>query len=807
MKVYHNSEAIDIKSRLPVIPLRDVVVFPHMIYPLLVGREFTVKALEEGMRRDKQVLLVAQRSASTDQPGASDLYSVGVVARVLQVLKMPNATLKVLVEGIVRAEVDEVETLTGHLSARIRLVLPEAEERDLGLEALSRSISEKFTEYVRLNKRIPDDVLVSLASIEKYHQRADTIAAHILHKVEIKQRILEALTAKDQFHVLGEVLTEEIEILRLEQELEGTVRESMSRSQREFYLQQQLKAIKDELGQGEEAGADVDDLYDKLETGDYPEQVKAKAEEELKKLSKMHPFSAEASVVRSYIDWLLCLPWGKLSKDRTDFKEVRSILDGDHFGLEKPKKRIIEHLAVMKLAGKVKGPILCLVGPPGVGKTSVGRSIARALGREFVRMSLGGMHDEAEIRGHRRTYIGALPGRIIQSLKKAGSSNPVFLLDEVDKLGKDFRGDPSSALLEVLDPEQNTTFTDNYLEVEFDLSNVLFITTANNVNSIPLPLKDRMETISLPGYLDFEKAEIARQYLVPKLRKELGLSGVQITFDDAALQELIRYYTRESGVRELERQLSSMLRKHAVKMAEGERSKKVVFNQRSVQTLLGARKYVGTTVRTEPTPGYAVGLAWTEVGGEVLPVEVATMKGKSKLTLTGSLGEVMRESGTAALSYIRQHAADFGLAEDFFEHLELHVHFPEGAVPKDGPSAGITVLSAVVSAVTGIPCRVDTAMTGEITLTGDVLPIGGLNEKLLAAKRLGITRLVLPDKNRKTVEELPTDLVKGLTLQYVKTAKEVLLLTLVSSPFVKKTAAQRRISSGSALKSRAHTAR
>jgi ATP-dependent Lon protease len=758
-----------------------VVIFPHMIYPLLVGREFTIKALQEAMVHDKQILLIAQRSSSIDDPKAADLFQIGVVARILQVMKMPNGTLKVLVEGLVRGRIKSISTSGEFISCRVDLMARADEKFDRETEALSRAVAEQFAEYVRLNRRIPDEVLVSVASITEYDQQADTIAAHLLHKVETKQRVLETESIKQEFLVLSEVLKEEIEILNIEHKIDGSVRESMTRGQREMYLQQQLKAIKDELGQADDAGAEVDDLYGKLDVGEYPDHVVAKAEEEIRKLSKMHPFSAEAGVVRTYVEWLLNIPWSAKTKDRTDFKEVKSILDGDHYGLEKPKQRILEHLAVIRLAAKVKGPILCLVGPPGVGKTSVGRSIARAMGRKFVRMSLGGIHDEAEIRGHRRTYIGALPGRIIQSIKKAESVNPVFLLDEVDKIGRDFRGDPASALLEVLDPEQNSTFTDNYLEVEYDLSDVLFVTTANSTATIPPPLRDRMEIIRLPGYLDFEKAAIARDFLLPKLKQETGLDKVTFDVQAGFINEVIRYYTRESGVRELERQLSAILRKMALSVAEGKRLRKAILNVGRVHRLLGQRKYIDTNVKPEPPIGYAIALAWTEFGGEILPVEVVPMKGKAKLTLTGSLGDVMQESGQAAMSYIRNAAARFGLEDNFFENLELHVHIPEGAVPKDGPSAGVSLLTALVSALTEIPARVDIAMTGEITLTGDVLPVGGLNEKLLAAKRLEI---IVPARNEKDIVDLQPALLEGLKLHYVRQVSEVLKLALTRSPFV-----------------------
>ncbi len=785
MKLSHNAEEIDVAQVLPVIPLRDVVIFPHMIYPLLVGRSFTINALQAAMADNRQVMLVAQRAANIDNPRQSEMYQVGLIARVLQVMKMPNGTLKVLVEGLVRAEIQSMVEEDGYLKAGLQIIPPDTAENDREIEALSRSVNEQFSEYVRLNRRLPDEVLVSVASIEHYHQQADTIAAHLLQKIEIKQRLLEAFKVRKQFEILSEVLKEEVEILRIEQRIDGTVRESMSRSQREFYLQQQLKAIKDELGQFDEPGAEVDDVYSRLDSNEYPDEVRAKAEEEAKKLSKMHPYSAEAAVVRSYLDWLLDLPWNDFTEDRTEFSQVKQILDSDHYGLEKAKKRIVEHLAIIKLAGQVKGPILCLVGPPGVGKTSVGRSIARAMGRRFVRMSLGGVHDEAEIRGHRRTYIGALPGRILQAVKKAGSANPVFLLDEVDKLGKDFRGDPASALLEVLDPEQNNTFTDNYLEVEFDLSNILFVTTANSMATIPPALRDRMEIIRLPGYLDFEKLAIARDYLLPKLKSEMGMKALNISFDEDAYYDIIRNYTREAGVRELERQLGAVLRKSAVKLAEGSKVRHFRYSRRKVAALLGAPKYADTNLKTQPTVGYAIGLAWTEMGGDVMPVEVALMRGKGKLTLTGSLGDVMQESAAAALSFVREYAARFGLNDNFFENLELHVHIPEGSVPKEGPSAGVTLLTAFISVLTGIPVRSDIAMTGEVTLTGDVLAVGGLNEKLLAAKRLGIKEIIVPAKNRKDIAELQSDLVKGLKIHYVRSVKQMLGLSLVRNPFVK----------------------
>jgi ATP-dependent Lon protease len=785
MKHKHNTETIDIRSRLPVVPLRDVVVFPHMIFPLLVGRKMTVNALQEAMVRDKQLFLMAQKSPVTESPTPDDLYPIGVVARVLQVMKMPNGTLKVLVEGLVRGEVVRLSAGSGFLTARIEVIAEDKTGYDKETEALSRKVSELFADYIRMNRRIPDEALVSVASIDDYSQLADIIAAHILHKMDVKQSLLGCFSVRERFQILADVLREEVEILRLEQQIDGNVRDSMSRNQREMYLQQQLKAIKDELGQADDQSADVEDLLAQLSSRPYPEAVRDRAEEEIKRLSRMHPYSAESGVVRGYVEWLLALPWDVTTGDRTDFSEVQSILDGDHFGLEKAKKRIVEHLAVIRLAGKVKGPILCLVGPPGVGKTSVGKSIARAMGRKFVRMSLGGIHDEAEIRGHRRTYIGAMPGRIVQSLKKTESANPVFLLDEVDKIGKDFRGDPAAALLEVLDPEQNSTFSDNYLELECDLSSILFVTTANTIGPIPPALRDRMEIIRLPGYLDFEKVAIARDFLFPKLKKEMGLQKVKIDLREDALREIIRFYTRESGVRELERQLAAMLRKTAVGLANGKRVRSAMYNRARVNRLLGPRKYVDTDLKTKPTVGYAVGLAWTEMGGEALPVEVVPMKGKSNLTLTGSLGEVMRESAAAALSYIRKQADRFELPNDFYEKLDIHVHIPEGATPKDGPSAGITLTVAMLSSLTGIPVRTDIAMTGEITLTGDVLPIGGLNEKLLAAKRNGITEVVIPEKNRKDVVELPAELLDGLSLRFVRQIDDVIKLVMTEQPYIR----------------------
>lgn len=787
MKINYGEEKIDLKTSLPVLPLRDIVIFPHMIYPLLVGRQFTISALQESMVLDKHIFLCSQTSPSIENPGRDDLHQTGVVARILQVMKLPNGTLKVLVEGLIRARIKTFKKSGSYFTARIQ-ILPIDKSRDKETEALSRMVGELFTQYVRMNRRVPEEILLSVSAIEDYQRQADTIGAHLLLKMEHKQEVLEKETVKEQLSKLSEILRSEIEILQLEQKIDGTVRESLSKDQKEFYLKQQLKAIKDELGQGDDGSNEVEDLLDKLDQSKAPIEVKEKAEEEINKLSRMHPYSAESAVVRGYVDWILGLPWGKYTEDQKEFKKVKKILDGDHYGLEKAKKRILEHLAVVKVAGRVKGPILCLVGPPGVGKTSVGRSIARALNRRFVRMSLGGIHDEAEIRGHRRTYIGSLPGRIIQLVKKAGSSNPVFLLDEVDKIGRDFRGDPASALLEVLDPEQNNAFSDNYLEVDFDLSRALFITTANSTAGIPPALLDRMEMIRLPGYLEHEKLQIFLNYLLPKVKEELGLVKYKIEFTDSAILEIVREYTKESGVRELERKLNEVLRKVTQEVAEGSRKRTFKFGVKKVNQLLGAPKYLATDIKLKPEPGYAVGLAWTETGGEVLPIEVSLMKGKGKLTLTGKLGEVMQESAAAALSYIRSRAPRFGLSEDFFDELEMHLHVPEGAVPKDGPSAGITLVCAILSALTRKTIKGKLAMTGEITLTGDVLPIGGLNEKLLAAKRTGIVEVMIPFRNKKDLPELPKELKTGLKIHLVKRIDEAILTAFGKHPVLKETA-------------------
>ncbi|MEE9441587.1 MAG: endopeptidase La [candidate division Zixibacteria bacterium] len=774
MRYMHNNEKLEIKPHLPVIPLRDVVVFPYMIYPLLIGRQMTVNALQEAMVRDKLIFLVAQKSPSVDRPTKSDLYSVGVISRVLQVMKLPNGTIKVLVEGLLRARLMSLKKTGGYQTARIHVIEPERNIEDTETEALARRVLDLFNDYVHLNRRIPNEVITQLANVSDHRRLADTISAQLVQKNNQKQHILESESIKEQLYSLIDLLTSEIEILKLEQRIDGTVRESLSRSQREYYLQQQMKAIKEELGQFDDTSNEIDELYLKLEELDPPEPVRARAEDEIKKLSRMHPYSAEAGVVRGYLDWILILPWNVRTQDRTNFKKVQKILDDDHYSLEKPKKRIMEHLAVLKMAGKVRGPILCLVGPPGVGKTSLGKSVARALDRKFVRMSLGGIHDEAEIRGHRRTYIGSLPGRIIQSIKKAGSANPVFLLDEVDKIGADFRGDPAAALLEVLDPEQNIAFSDNYLELDFDLSEVLFITTANTLHEIPIPLQDRMEIIRLPGYLEFEKVGIARQFLIPKIKEQLSIKHIGIKIPRKTLTSIIQDYTRESGVRELERKLTAIFRNITLKEVTRKKHRSYKLEPKDIVKLIGQPTYQFSEVPEKAEPGYAIGLAWTETGGEILPIEVALISGQHKLTMTGKMGEVMQESATAALTYIRANAERFGIDGKIINDTEIHIHIPEGAIPKEGPSAGITMIAAMISAFTGKSVTTNIAMTGEISLSGDIIPVGGLNEKLLAAKRVGINEIIVPYKNAKEISELPKDLTKGLKLRKVKKVNQAL---------------------------------
>ncbi len=770
----YGTEKVRINEFLPVLPVRDTIVFPYMVYPMIVGRQFSLDALQESMVRDKQILLLAQREKEIESPQSDDLYKFGTISRILQVMKLSNGTMKVLMEGIGRARVKRLSMGDGFIGSYVKMAIDVEDADAPRLEALSRAVVAHFTDYVTLNRRLPDEVLSYTTEVDDPSKLADVIAAHLQLPIDTKQAILETVRVGKRLELLIQQMTAEIEILKLEQEIDTGVRESLNKTQREFYLQHQLKVIKEELGQGEDAG-DTSEYEDKLKKGDYPKEVRAKAREEIKRLSRMHSHSAEANVIRGYLDWLLELPWEKRTKDRTNFKRVEKILDGEHYGLDKAKKRILEHLAVIKLSEKVKGPILCLVGPPGVGKTSLGRSIANALGRKFARMSLGGMRDEAEIRGHRRTYIGALPGRIIQMLKKVKSSNPVFLLDEVDKIGADFHGDPASALLEVLDPEQNSTFQDHYLEVEYDLSEILFVTTANTTSGIPRPLLDRMEIIELPGYLEFEKVKIAQEFLVPKQIEECGLKEYKINISPAVLTALIKDYTRESGVRELERKIGSIFRQVAQKIARGDKRRSYTITKKSLSEYLGIRKF-HVTERGAPMAGKAIGLAYTRAGGEILPVEVSLTDGSGRITLTGKLGDVMQESARAALTYMKAHSKRLKIKNETLKQFDVHLHLPEGAVPKDGPSAGSTILVALVSAFTNIIPARHLAYTGEITLSGEILPVGGLNAKLLAALRAGITSVVVPAANKPDIEDLPKELTAKLEILYVRKASQVLKL-------------------------------
>ncbi len=770
--IYRDGEEINIQKRLPILPLKDMVIFPFMVYPLLIGRQMSVNALQEAMVIDRQIFLCTQKDPNIEEPQTTDLNRTGVVARILQLMKLPNGAIKILVEGLVRARARRITEKDGFYRTEVKIIDFAPIQSTLENEALLRNLITQFHEYVRLNRRLPEEILSTLSNIDDSQRLADTISAHIIHRPDVKQKILEATDLRYQLLELSTLLSSEIEILKLEQKIDGSVKDNLSKSQREFYLQQQLKVIKEELGESEDSIEDIE-LEKKLKKAKLTKEAQKKVESEINKLKKMHPFSAEAAVVRNYLDWIANIPWQIRTEDRSDIKDVRKILDGDHYGLDKAKQRIFEHLAVIRLAKKVKGPILCFVGPPGVGKTSLGRSIASALDRKFVRMSLGGVRDEAEIRGHRRTYIGSIPGRIIQSVRTAGSSNPVFLLDEIDKLSRDFHGDPAAALLEVLDPEQNHTFVDHFVEVEFDLSDILFITTANTLSGIPPALIDRMEIIRLPGYLEFEKINIAKDYLIPKLLVEHGLDKIKIEFSRYALQHIIRNYTRESGVRELERKLKAVFRKIAEEVVLKPKSKQFKVDKKKVEEFLGVPDYLEPEQYNDPRVGVAIGLAWTQFGGEVLPVEVAIMKGESKLQLTGKLGKVMQESAQAALSYVRENAQKFDIDPEFFSDLEIHVHIPEGAVDKDGPSAGITVATAIISALTHKPVKTQVAMTGEITLRGDVLQIGGLNEKILAAKRSRITNVIIPEKNRKDLKEMPRELKKNMNFIPVKDYSEV----------------------------------
>ncbi len=775
--IKRGDEVFEIDDRLPLLPLRDVVIFPYMTIPLLVGRVPSVNAIEEAVASDRIIFVATQKRPEIADPTRDELYRVGTVVRVLQLSRHPNGTMRVLVEGICRAKVRRFHI--GKDIYYVNIALMQEESRSSSqVEALMRSVVSYFGEYVRLSKRISDEIFMTVSNMTDPTCLTHTIAAHLFLKVNAKQEILEIEDVTERLKALCRTLASEVEILKLERKIEGQVRSQVHKNQKEFYLNEQLKAIRKELGHQNEFSNELDELAQQIKKVKMPKEVHEKTMKELDRLGKMSFMSPEATVVRNYIDWLVSLPWSERTEDNLDIEAVEKVLNEDHYGLQKVKERILEYIAVLKLTGSLKGPIVCFVGPPGVGKTSLGKSIARALGRKFVRMSLGGVRDEAEIRGHRRTYIGSMPGRIIQSLRRAGSMNPLFLLDEVDKLGVDFRGDPASALLEVLDPEQNCTFTDHYLEVEFDLSQVMFITTANVLHTIPPALQDRMEILRLPGYLEYEKSAIAKHFLVPKQRKANGLGDTDFRFTAEALRSMITEYTREAGVRNLEREIASVCRKVAKRKAAGKTKKKIVITKKKLQEYLGVPKFIDSLVEQKARTGIATGLAWTEAGGDVLTVEVIVLPGKGELLLTGKLGEIMRESGHAALSYARSRADRLGLEKGFYKEVDVHVHVPEGAMPKDGPSAGITMAVALVSALTGIPTRKDVAMTGEITLRGNVLPVGGLNEKLVAAKRAGIETVLIPKLNEREVKELPADIRNSLTITGVETMDDVLHLAL-----------------------------
>ncbi|MYZ49627.1 endopeptidase La [Propylenella binzhouense] len=763
----------------PVLPLRDIVVFPHMIVPLFVGREKSINALEEVMRVDKQILLATQKNAGDDDPAPEAIYEVGTLATVLQLLKLPDGTVKVLVEGRDRAQIVRYRERDEFYEAEAR-VLAETIGEEVEVEALARSVVSEFENYVKLNKKVSPEVLSAVANIEDYSKLADTIASHLAVRIPDKQDILGLVSVADRLEKVLGMMESEISVLQVEKRIRSRVKRQMEKTQREYYLNEQMKAIQKELGDGEEGRDELRELEERIAKTKLSREAKEKAEAELKKLRQMSPMSAEATVVRNYLDWVLGIPWKKRSKVRNDLAFAEEVLNADHYGLEKVKERIIEYLAVQSRANKLKGPILCLVGPPGVGKTSLGKSIAKATGREFVRMSLGGVRDEAEIRGHRRTYIGSMPGKVIQSMRKAKKSNPLFLLDEIDKMGMDFRGDPSSALLEVLDPEQNSTFMDHYLEVEYDLSDVMFVTTANTLN-IPAPLMDRMEIIRIAGYTEDEKVEIAHRHLLPKSERDHGLRAGEFEVDEGALRQVIRRYTREAGVRNLERELATLARK-AVKELLTSEKKAIKVTGETLADYLGVPRFRYGEAELEDRVGVVTGLAWTEFGGEILTIEGAMMPGKGKMTVTGNLRDVMKESISAAASYVRSRAVDFGIRPPLFDKRDIHVHVPEGATPKDGPSAGIAMVTAIVSVMTGIPVRKDVAMTGEITLRGRVLPIGGLKEKLLAALRAGITTVLIPEDNAKDLAEIPDNVKSGLDIIPVSRMDEVLTHALLSAP-------------------------
>ena len=761
-----------------MLPLRDMVLFPHMVAPLFVGREKSVQAIEEAMNNGQEIFLAAQKDAKIDDPDPRDIHTIGTIGQILQLLRLPDGTVKALIEGKRRGKIRQFIPEEKHFTVEVE-ELPEKKTRGPEVDALIRVTVEAFEDYVKLNKKIPPEVALSIASINDASRLADTIASHVNLKVSDKQEVLELLNPAKRLEKLYSLMTSESKIAEMEQRIKERVKKQMEKNQKDYYLNEQIRAIKKEMGQKDEGNSEIKELEKRIKRKRLPREAAAKVRNELKKLSLMAPMSAEATVVRNYIDWILELPWFEKTKDKHDIEQAETILNEDHYGLEKPKERILEYLAVQSLVKKMKGPILCLAGPPGVGKTSLAKSVARALGRHFVRLSLGGVRDEAEIRGHRRTYIGALPGKIIQSIKKAKSNNPVFCLDEVDKMSSDFRGDPASALLEVLDPEQNFAFNDHYLDLDYDLSSVLFITTANALHTIPLPLRDRMEIIELPGYTEEEKLEIAKGYLIPRQLEAHGLKPGQVQITNGALTDIIHHYTREAGVRSLERCIAALCRKAARNIVKDKDVHKVIkIGRQSIQKYLGVAKFRQSQAEEKDHVGVVTGLAWTETGGTLLQIETAIMPGKGSLTITGKLGDVMQESVQAAMSYVRSRAHRFGLPWDFYQKVDIHVHVPEGAIPKDGPSAGITIATSIVSALLKIPVRHDIAMTGEITLRGRVLPIGGLKEKLLAARRSDITNVLIPSENEKDLKEISGKLLRSLNVQPVEHMDQVLPLAL-----------------------------
>jgi ATP-dependent Lon protease len=758
---------------IPILPLRDIIVFPHMVVPLFVGREKSIRSLEEAMNNDRSILLIAQKRPKTDNPTEKDIYTLGTIGTIMQLLKLPDGTVKVLVEGKKRAKVSRFITEYDFFLAEIDEVV-EPQQITVETEALMRSVHTTFEAYVKLNKKIPPEMIMSVVTIEGPSRLADTIAAHMNLKIRDKQKILETENPRERLEKLYGFMQAEIEILQVEKKIKTRVKKQMEKTQKEYYLNEQMRAIQKELGEKDDFKSEIQELEEKIAKKKMSKEATKKVEKELKKLKLMSPMSAEATVVRNYIDTIMGLPWFDKTEDKLDINEAETILEEDHYGLKKVKERILEYLAVQSLTSKMKGPILCLVGPPGVGKTSLGKSIARATGRKFIRISLGGVRDEAEVRGHRRTYIGAMPGKIIQSLKKAGSNNPVFLLDEVDKMSTDFRGDPSSALLEVLDPEQNCTFNDHYLDCDYDLSEIMFITTANTLHTIPPPLLDRMEVIRLAGYTEDEKLQIAKRYLVPKEREVNGLQEQNLQISDNAILNIIRRYTREAGVRNLERELANICRKAAIEILKHGREHQVVVSVQNTIKYLGVPRFRYGKIEKYDSIGLTTGLAWTEVGGELLTIEVSVVAGKGKLTITGKLGDVMQESAQAAVSYVRSRAEDFNLAPDFYQNIDIHIHVPEGAIPKDGPSAGITMATSIISALTKIPVKKDVAMTGEITLRGRVLPIGGLKEKVMAAHRAQVALVLIPRDNEKDIKEIPQKILKDIKIIMVDHMDDVI---------------------------------